>query len=120
MTNKKGKKRNYNQRFMQIEQGTFNTLEFSNYSSIGHREWYTWNGMVLQWYREYQAFFSKMSELLAGKRDIHKSVMMQCIRTKLCYALLKSCLFCLRGSHSQKVTLLKSSKILQHNMNYVQ
>ena len=48
-----------------------------------------------------QAFYSRLSELLAEKRDIHKSVMMHWIRSKLCYVLLKSCLLCLRGSRSR-------------------
>ena len=71
---------------MQVEQGTFISLVFSIYSGMG---------------RECQAFYSKLSELLAEKRDIHKSVMMHCIRSKLCFILLKSLLLCLRGSRLQ-------------------
>ena len=71
---------------MQVEQGTFSPLVFSIYNGMG---------------RECQAFYSKLSELLAEKHDIHKSAMMHWIRSKLCYALLKSCLSCLRGSRSR-------------------
>ena len=38
--------------------------------------------------RQCQTFYPRLIELLAEKRDIHKSVMMYWIRSKLCYALL--------------------------------
>ena len=55
--------------------------------------------------KECQAFYSRLSKLLVGKRDIHKSVMMHWIRSKLCYALLKSCLLCLRGFRSENCNI---------------
>ena len=58
---KKENKRNLNQRIMQVELGTFSPLVFSIYSGMG---------------REYQAFYSRLNELVAENRDIHKSVMM--------------------------------------------
>ena len=58
---KKENKRNHNQRIMQVELGTFSPLVFSIYSGMG---------------REYQAFYSRLNELVAENRDIHKSVMM--------------------------------------------
>ena len=88
-TNDKEKKRNYNQCIMQVKQGTFSPLVFSIYG-----------GMV-------RAFYSKLSALVAAKRDIHKSVMMHWIRSKLCYALLKSCLLCLRGSRTRNHNITK-------------
>ena len=62
---------------MQVGHGTFSSLVFSIYSGTG---------------RECQAFYSRLSELQAEKHDIRKSVMMHWIRSKLCYALFKSCL----------------------------
>ena len=51
-TNEKEKKRNYNHRIMQVEQGTFSPLVFSvNGGMVG----------------ECQAFYSRLSELLAEK-----------------------------------------------------
>ena len=50
---------------MQVEQRTFSPLVFSIYGGMG---------------RECQNFYSRLSELLAEKRDIHKSVMMHWIR----------------------------------------
>ena len=61
---RKIKKRNYNQRIMQVEQGTFSPLVFLIYGSMG---------------RECQASYSRLNELLAEKRVIHKSVMMHWI-----------------------------------------
>ena len=58
------KKRNYNQRIMQVEQGTFRPLVFLIYGSMG---------------RECPASYSRLNELLAEKRVIHKSVMMHWI-----------------------------------------
>ena len=75
-TNEKEKTCNYNQSIMQVEQGTFSPLKFLI------------NGGMC---REYQAFYSRLSELLVEKRDTHKSVMMHWIKSKLCYTFLKSC-----------------------------
>ena len=76
-TNEKEKKRIYNQGILQVEQRTFSSLVFSIYGDM---------------VRECQAFYSRLSDLLIGKRNIQKSVMMHCSRSKLCYTLLKSCL----------------------------
>ena len=69
---RKRKKCNYNQRIIQVEQRTFSHFVFSLYVGMG---------------RECQAFYSRLSELLAEKRNIHKSIMMHWIRSKLCYEL---------------------------------
>ena len=90
--NEKEKKHNYNQRILQVEQGTFSPLVFSIYGDLG---------------RDCQAFYSRLSELLVEKRNIHKSVMMHWIRSKLCYALLKSCLLCLQGSRLRNCNITK-------------
>ena len=68
---KKKKKKSYNQCNMQVEQGTFRPLVFSIYG-----------GMHM--HKEYQAFYSRLTELLAEKRKIHKYAMMHWIRSKLC------------------------------------
>ena len=58
-TNEKEKKRNYSQRIMQVQQETFIPLVFSIYGGMG---------------REYQAFYSRLSELLLERYDIRKCV----------------------------------------------
>ena len=56
--NEKEKKRIYNNRIIQIEQGTFTPLAFSIYGSMG---------------RECSKFYSKLAELLSDKRKESKS-----------------------------------------------
>ena len=52
---------------MQVQQGTFSPLVFLIYGGMG---------------RECQTFYLRLSELLAEKRDIHKSVIMHWIKSK--------------------------------------
>ena len=70
--NEKEKKRNYNNRILQIEHGTFTPLVFSIYGSMG---------------RECRKFYSKLAELLSDKRKESKSLTVNWLRTKLCFGL---------------------------------
>ena len=54
----KKEKRNYKQRIKQVEQGSFSPLVFSVYGVMG---------------REFQTFYSRLSQLLAEKHGFHKS-----------------------------------------------
>ena len=90
--NEKEKKRNYNNRILQIEHGTFTPLVFSIYGSMG---------------RDCKKFYSKLAELLSDKRKESKSLTVNWLRTKLCFGLLKSCLLCLRGSRSVNRNIIK-------------
>ena len=83
--NENEKKRHYSERIMQVDQGSFTPLVFSIYGGMG---------------RECQIFYAKLAELIADKRNSHKSLISTWIRTKICFALQKSCLLCLRGSRS--------------------
>jgi len=85
VTNEKEKKRCYNERVLQVEHGTFTPLVFSIYGSMG---------------RECAKFYSRLADMIAEKRNSQKSVVVNWIRTKICFALLRSCLMCLRGSRS--------------------
>ena len=78
--NEKEKKRNHNNRILQIELGTFTSLAFS---TCGSRE------------RECVKFYSKLAELLSDKRKESISLTVNWVRTKFCFGLLKSCLLCL-------------------------
>ena len=94
----------YNQRIMQVRQGTFSPLDFfSSYGVMG---------------RECQVFYSRLCELLPEKSSIHKSVMTHWVRSKLCYALLKSCLLCLRGSplRNRHITEVEQDIAAQHEL----
>ena len=50
--------------------------------------------------RECKTFYARLAEIIADKRKVANSITTNWIRTKICFALLKSCLLCLRGSRS--------------------
>ena len=83
LTNEKKKKRHYNARILEVENGTFTPLVFSVYGGMGN---------------ECQIFMKRLSLLLSEKRAENYSMMSTWIRTKLSFALLRSCLMCIRGS----------------------
>ena len=63
------KKRAHNERALQVDHGTFTTLAFSIYGSMG---------------RECHKFYSRLSDLLSEKRDLPKSVVSNWVRSKVC------------------------------------
>ena len=83
--NEREKKRSYIERVLQVDYETFKPLVFSNYRSMR---------------RECNMFYSRLSQLISDKRNLSKSITMNRIRTKVCFALLKSSLLCLRGSRT--------------------
>ena len=83
ITNEKEKKRAYNERVLQIENGTFTPLVFSVYGGMG---------------RECKVFQNRLSCLLAEKRNEPYALVASWLRTKTSFALLRSCLICIRGS----------------------
>lgn len=85
ISNENEKKRNYNSRILSVDNGSFTPLIFSIHGSMG---------------RECITFYSRLSELIADKKNIPISTAVTYIRTKLCFALLRSGLICLRGSRS--------------------
>ena len=68
--------------------------------------------------RECQVFYSRLSELPVEKLNIRESVIMHWIRSKLCSALLKSYLLCLRGSLSRNrnITELEQDVAAQYEL----
>ena len=89
--NEHEKKRSYNKRVVQVDQVTFKPLVLSIY-----------NGMET----ECNMFYSLLSQLISDKRNLSKSITMNWIRTKVCFALLKSSRLCLRvfGAVCRKVS----------------
>ena len=85
--NESEKKRHYSERILQVDHGSFTPLVFSIYGGMG---------------RECQMFYSKLAELIADKRKSSKSIVSSWISTKICFALQKSCLLCLRGIDEPK------------------
>ena len=83
--NEKEKKRNYNERIINVDNGSFTPLFFSIHGGMA---------------RECSTFYSRLSELIANKKNAPFSITVSWIRTKICFALLSSSLLCLRGSRN--------------------
>lgn len=85
--NEDEKKRQYNERVLDVDNGSFTPLVFSTNGGMG---------------RECKLFYKRLSEMIAEKRDIPVSQAVNYIRTKISFSLLRSMLLCLRGSRSLK------------------
>ena len=86
-SNEQGKKRNYNQRIINVEHGTFTPLVFSSFGGASY---------------ETTRFLKRLNELIAAKRGESTSTSMHYIRTLYSFSLLRSTLLCIRGSRSHK------------------
>ena len=85
--NENEKKRHYNERILQVDQGSFTPLVFSTTGGMGN---------------ECKKLYSRLGELLADKRKTQKSIISSWLATKISFALVRSMLICLRGSRSIK------------------
>ena len=85
--NEMEKKRKYNERILQVENGSFTPLVFSVNGGMG---------------KEANKCYSRIAEKLAEKRDEPYSVMMSWIRRKIFFSMMKSIIMCIRGSRSIK------------------
>ena len=83
LSNEREKKRSYNERILQVENGTFTPLVFSVFGGMGE---------------ECKMFFKRLSSMISEKRNGNLSSVASWIRTRTCFALLRSALTCLRGS----------------------
>ena len=81
--NEMEKKRHYNDRVLEVENGSFTPLVFSIYGGMG---------------RECQTFYHRLDEMIAEKQNAKLPIVISWLRTKICFSLLKSCLLCIRGS----------------------
>ena len=86
-TNEMEKKRKYNERILQVENGSFTPLVFSVNGGMG---------------KEANKCYSRIAEKLAEKRDEPYSVMMSWVRRKISFSKMKSIIMCIRGSRSIK------------------
>ena len=93
-SNEKEKKRQYNERVLQVEHGTFTPLVLSATGGMG---------------RECAKFYNRLAELISEKRKQNYSLIVSWIRRKICFALLGSICSCLRGSRSLFNQRLESS-----------
>ena len=83
--NETEKKRNYNQRILEVENGSFTPLVFSANGAMG---------------RECQKFYNRLCELIAEKRNIEISSVTSWLRTTINFSLIRSMLLCVRGSRN--------------------
>ena len=83
ITNEQEKKIHYNERVLQIENGTFTPLVIS-----------VFGGMV----NECKTFFKILSSLLSEKRLENLATVVIWVRKRVWFALLRSVLLCVRGS----------------------
>ena len=84
---RKRKKRKYNQRVLEVENGSFTPLVFALTGGMG---------------RECKTFISNLAEKIAAKRNLNTSIVTSWLRTKVNFTLLRSILICSRGSRSLK------------------
>ena len=79
------RKRKYDERIREVENGTFSPLIFSSSGGMGPSA---------------TVVFKRIATLLSEKRGHPYSHVLYWIRAKLCYSLLRSAVMCLRGSRS--------------------
>ena len=84
--NEEEKKRAYNERILQVENGTFTPLVFCAAGGMGP---------------ECSAFYKQLASLLADKRGQSHATVSSWLRTKLSFALLRSALLCVRGTRNR-------------------
>ena len=81
--NEQDKKRNYNERILEVENGSFTPLVFSAHGGMG-------------W--ECRRFFKRLCGLIAEKRGENIASVTSVVRTRISFALLRSSLMCVRGT----------------------
>ena len=86
-SNEKEKKRQYNQRFIEVEHGPFTPLIFTPYGGNG---------------REAERFIPELALKLSEKKQLEYSMVMHWLRAKLSFNLLRSAVLYLRGSRKIK------------------
>ena len=81
----KEKKRQYNQRVIQVEHGSFTPLVFSAYGGTG---------------RETHHFLNTLINRLADKSDVSTSIVANYVRTSISFAQIRALINCDRGTRS--------------------
>ena len=86
-SNEKQKKREYNQRVIDVEHGSFTPLVFSCFGGMS---------------RECSAFYKHLTTLIAEKREVPFYEVSSFIRTKISFSLLRVAIICFRGYRGPK------------------
>ena len=90
------KKREYNDRVIRIEHGSFTPIVTSAYGGYG---------------RETSRFVSTLIDKIAEKQKSNKSIVANYVRTKLSFEIVKSQVLCIRGSRSLRKTNIDLAEI---------
>ncbi|XP_066914550.1 uncharacterized protein [Clytia hemisphaerica] len=85
-SNEREKKRQYGERILQAENGTFSPLVFAANGAMG---------------RECTLFYKRLAEMIADKRHETFSKVTNSIRTIICFSLVRSTVRCIRGSRGR-------------------
>ena len=85
----KSKKREYNERVIQVEKGSFTSIVFSTFGGMG---------------KETTVYHKRIAQLIAKKRGETYSSVMNFMRTRLRFCLLKSVLTSIRGIREKRTT----------------
>ena len=80
-------KRQYNQRVLEVEHGSFTPLIFTPYGGNS---------------KETERFLAELALKLSGRKQVEHSMVMHWLRAKLSFNLLRSAVLCLRGSRTMK------------------
>ena len=83
--NEREKKRQYNERVMEIEHGTFTPLVMSATGGMG---------------RESRKFYSRLTDIISEIRKQNRPIISAWIKRKIIFSLVKSVGVCIRGSRS--------------------
>ena len=103
-THEREKKRTYNERIIQVEKGSFTPIVVSTFGGMG---------------QEAESFHKRLAQLIAEKRNETYSHVVNYIRTRLRFCLLKSVLTSLRGVRG-KSSHEKISPISNLSFNLIQ
>ena len=91
-----GKRRNYQDRIINVEHGSFSPLIFTTSGGMGPTA---------------TTVYKRLASLLSAKRDEHYSKTILYIRCQISFALLRSAIRCLRGSRSKRTPYTTDSNI---------
>ena len=83
--NEKEKKRQYNERVVRVEHGSFTPVIFSVFGGCS---------------RETQHFLTTLADKLATKRHLRTSAVMSWLRKRISFALIRAQVLCIRGCRS--------------------
>ena len=86
ISNENEKKREYGERVLNVEHGSFTPLVFTCFGGMSN---------------ECTSFYNRLSDKISKIRDIPESLSRSWIRTKLSFSLLKTANLCIRGTRSK-------------------